>query len=225
MKYLSLFVAFSLFISCQKNQPQNTKQQEESVQQKKSKLHAIAHAHGFKNWEKINALEYTFNIDRQGKHMQRSWLWHPRTGELEMRTDQNTIKFNTDNIDDDLAETHQKFINDKYWLLFPFQLVWDDGFTHDIKENMRMPISKKESTQITIKYNNHDGYSPGDIYKIYVDESNIIQEWGYYPDGQDKPATETTWEDYTTQKGLKVAQMHKNKDASFKLYFTDLKIN
>lgn len=34
----------------------------------------------------------------------------------------------------------------------------------------------------------------------------------------------TTWEDYTEKGGLQLAQMHKNKDGSFKLYFTNLEI-
>lgn len=230
MKYLSLLFAFLSLTSCQENQKKDSeqKQVETSSQvetQKKPILHSIAEAHGIKNWDEINSLEYTFNIDRGGNHMERSWIWNPKTGEVQMMIDDQKTKFNTNNVDDDLAEAHQKFINDKYWLLFPFQLVWDDGFSHEINENIKAPISGDESTQVTIQYNNNEGYTPGDKYKLYIDKSHQIQEWGYYPGGQDEPATETTWEDYTTQKGLKISQMHQNKDASFKLYFTDLKIN
>lgn len=230
MKYLSLLLAFVFLTSCQENQKKESEQQQVETSrqvdtQKNTILHSIAKAHGIKNWGKITSLEYTFNIDREENHMERTWVWHPKSGEVEMLHNDQKSKFNINNVNDDLAEKHQKFINDKYWLLFPFQLIWDDGFTHQVKENIKAPISGDKTTQVTIQYNKNDGYTPGDKYKIYVNESHQIQEWGYYPDGQNEPATETTWDDYTTQKGLIIAQMHQNKDASFKLYFTDLKIN
>ncbi|MGO2102826.1 MAG: hypothetical protein ACTH3E_07245 [Psychroflexus halocasei] len=229
MKYFSFLFALLFLISCQENQKKEPEQQNDKSNQvkvqKEPMLLSIAEAHGFKNWEKITSLEYTFNVDRGGKHMERSWIWHPKTGEVEMILDNEKTKLNTNDVSDDLADTHQKFINDKYWLLFPFHLVWDDGFSHEIKKNVKAPISGNESIQVTIQYNNNEGYTPGDKYKIYINNSYQIQEWGYYPSGQDEAATETTWEDYTTQEGLKIAQMHQNKDTSFKLYFTDLKIN
>lgn len=230
MKYLSLLLASFLFFACQKNQDKKTEEQQvetvsQNENQKDELLLAIAKAHGLEQWQDIKNLEFTFNIDREGKHFKRAWTWSPQTGDVQLAIDGEKTKFNLDDITDSLAETHQKFVNDKYWLLFPFQLVWDDGFTHETKKNIEAPISGKKMTQVRVQYNKADGYTPGDMYIIYVDSMHQIQEWGYYPGGQKEPATETTWEDYTTQKGIKIAQMHQNKDTSFKLYFTDLKIN
>lgn len=230
MKYLSLLLASFLFFACQQNQEKKTdKQQVKTVSQTKNQkdelLLEIAKAHGFEKWQDINTLEYTFNLDREEDHFERAWTWSPQSGDVELDMDGKKTEFNRNHVPDSLAETHQKFINDKYWLLFPFQLVWDDGFTHETKKSIEAPISGKKMTQVTVQYNKADGYTPSDMYKIYVDSTHRIQEWGYYPGGQKEPATETTWEDYTTQKGIKIAQMHQNKDASFKLYFTDLKIN
>ncbi|MFN2261392.1 MAG: hypothetical protein ABR595_04955, partial [Psychroflexus sp.] len=77
-------------------------------------------------------------------------------------------------------------------------------------------------TEVSINYKNEAGYTPGDTYKIYVDDQHIIREWSYIPNGKQEPAMSTTWEDYGTFEGLKIAKTHQNADKNFKLYFTDI---
>ena len=71
----------------------------------------------------------------------------------------------------------QRFINDKYWLLVPFQLVWDAGTTisNPIKE--AAPISQLEMQKITLTYSKKGGYTPGDAYDIYYGNDFLIKEW------------------------------------------------
>ena len=42
------------------------------------------------------------------------------------------------------------FINDKYWLLVPFQLVWDTSATISEPKNVQSPINKEQLDMITI---------------------------------------------------------------------------
>lgn len=122
-------------------------------------------------------------------------------------------------------KTNAGFINDKYWLLAPFQLVWDsDNFAHEHTANTKAPLSQKEMQKLTIVYGNEGGYTPGDAYDFYFGDDFMVKEWVFRKGNQTEPSMITTWEDYIDTKGLKIAKTHKNKDGSFKLYFTGIEV-
>ena len=222
--FLSIFIV--AFISC-KNSTEKTAEKapkKNTALKKFSILEKIANAHGYQNWKNINSLEYTFNVDRDTNHYERSWKWWPKKDQVKMMSTEDTMTYTRNNITDIEVKTDKGFINDKYWLLFPFQLIWDEGFSHSVQQNIPAPISKKELTEISINYNDQKGYTPGDTYKIYVNENYIIQEWAFFPKGQETAALISTWEDYVTKKGLKIAKMHKNENGTFQLYFSNLTI-
>jgi hypothetical protein len=56
------------------------------------------------------------------------------------------------------------FINDQYWLIFPFRTAWDGGtevsFGHEI-----MPFTSDSVPSMTIAYTDSTGYTPNDTYK------------------------------------------------------------
>lgn len=232
MKQLYFTLILSLIFSCKKaeNKSENSESTPEtnSTEVKNDRpeiLIKIANAHGFENWLEINELKYSFNVDRGGDVFTRSWTWQPKAEKVSMTTADTTLTYNLNKVDSTLQRTDQAFINDKYWLLFPFQLAWDDNFDTEIKSKIEAPISEKKLTEVSINYKNEAGYTPGDTYKIYVDENHIIREWSYIPNGKQEPAMSTSWEDYETFKGLKIAKTHQNKDKTFKLYFTDISAN
>jgi|AntDeeMinimDraft_5_1070356.scaffolds.fasta_scaffold00891_4 hypothetical protein len=182
----------------------------------------IAMANGYDNWDSIKKVNFTFNVDRGEKsHFERSWEWWPKENKVKMTSKVDTVTYNRDDkMDADAKKADKNFINDKYWLLFPFQLVWDKGFSKTIKKNVKAPISGKKMKEMIIAYNNKDGYTPGDMYKIYVDKDNMIQEWSYHPEGQRDPKMITTWEDYQQENGITYAKNHNGKDGKTKLYFS-----
>lgn len=193
-----------------------------SKQKMDSDLMTIAKANGYENWGDIEKVNFTFNVDREeGSHFERSWEWWPKEDKVKMTSKADTVTYNrSDDMNDDAKKADEAFINDKYWLLFPFQLVWDNGFSKTIKKRVTAPMSGEDSKQIIIAYNNKDGYTPGDMYKIYVDNDNMIREWSYHPEGQKEPKMITTWEDYNEENGITFAKKHKSKDGSTDLYFT-----
>ena len=221
-KLLLLALVISTAVSCKKNTEKTTT--ETSSEKEISVLEKIANAHGFKNWSKIKKLNYTFNVDRDSSHFERSWQWQPQKEQVKMLSAKDTVAYVRKEIDSLQQKADQAFINDKYWLLFPFQLVWDQSFKHAVKENVKAPISKKPMKEITIAYDNEDGYTPGDTYKIYIDKDFIIREWSYIASGNKEPNLSTTWENYQTYNGLKIATNRQNKEESFKLYFTNIKV-
>jgi hypothetical protein len=104
-------------------------------------------------------------------------------------------------------------------------LVWDENFDYETQENVEAPISKEKLTEVTVMYSDAAGYTPGDTYKIYLDDAMIIQEWSYIPNGSEKPVLVTTWEDYEDFKGLQLAKNHKTENGNFRLYFTNISVN
>ncbi len=188
-------------------------------------LEQIAQANGFANWKNVKELKFTFNVDRGTSHSERTWIWRPGKNDITAISATDTLTYNWSNMDSTANKTNAGFINDKYWFLAPFQLMWDkSNFTSTYAMNSVAPLSKKTMHKLTIVYGNEGGYTPGDAYDFYFGDDYLIKEWVYRKGNQPKPSMVTTWEDYIESGGLKLAKMHKNEDGSFKLHFTNIEV-
>ncbi len=215
---LSVIILFLTIGVSQKTFAQNNGEQA-------SILKKVAHAHGFENWKDVSEIKFTFNVDKGGDHFERSWIWKPKSNDITAITPENTLEYNRANMDSTAQKINGDFVNDKYWLLAPYQLIWDaDNIEYEHTAKATAPISKKPMQKLTIIYGSEGGYTPGDAYDLYFGDDLILQEWVYRKGNQTNPSMTTTWEDYTDKDGLKIAEMHKNEDGSFKLYFTDVKV-
>lgn len=188
-------------------------------------LEKIANAHGFEHWKDISSIKFTFNVDRDSSHFERTWLWKTNSNDVTMMTRQDTITYNRKAVDSTMVGTDGGFVNDKFWLLAPYQLVWDQkGFTYELTESIEAPISKTKMHKLTTVYANNGGYTPGDAYDYYFGDDYIIKEWAYRKENQAEPNMVTSWEDYKELKGLKISLMHKRPDADFSLFFTGVEV-
>ena len=190
----------------------------------------IAQANGLDKWADVEELKFTFNVDREGsEHFERSWIWKPKTNNVTAISATDTVTYNRNTLNTDIDSTAYKvngdFINDKYWLLAPLNIMWDSGNTtteHTMKTVA--PISKKPMQKLSVVYGQEGGYTPGDAYDFYFGDDFIIQEWVFRKANQAEPSMTTTWEDYTEKGGLQIAGMHQNGEGTFKLYFTDVSV-
>jgi hypothetical protein len=184
----------------------------------------IAMANGFNNFEDVQQLNFTFNVKvNDTLRSQRSWVWYPEENRVELTEGGETKTYINDGDLDEAEEAiDQKFINDTYWLLFPYQLVWSDyEFEHD--RSAVAPISGDQMEKISIKYPSNGGYTPGDTYHLYLTpDDSLIKEWTY--ESSSGRSLSTTWEDYETFNGITIAKMHKSPDESFQLFFTDIQV-
>jgi hypothetical protein len=188
-------------------------------------LEKIANANGFENWKDVASIKFTFNVDRDSTHFERTWLWKTASNEVTMMTRQDTITYNRKAVDSTMAATDGGFVNDKFWLLAPYQLVWDQkSFTYEHKENTETPISKTKMHKLTTVYANNGGYTPGDAYDYYFGDDYIIKEWAYRKENQAEPNMVTTWEDYKNINKLNISMMHKRPDTNFSLYFSGVEV-
>ncbi|WP_339728571.1 hypothetical protein [Maribacter stanieri] len=188
-------------------------------------LEKIAKANGFDNWNDVQSIKFTFNVDRDAEHFERTWLWNTKSNDVTMMTRQDTISYNRKSVDSTMVATDGGFVNDKFWLLAPYQLVWDQkSFTYKHTEGVEAPISKTTMHKLTTVYDNDGGYTPGDAYDYYFGDDYVIKEWVYRKENQSEPNMTTSWEDYKKLKGLNIGMMHKRPDADFSLYFTGVEV-
>ncbi|TYB73929.1 hypothetical protein ES677_08050 [Bizionia gelidisalsuginis] len=223
-KYIFIF-CLALIISSCKNEKQSDVTTETTVVKEVSIAEKIANAHGYDHWDVVTEIQFTFNVDKDSTHFERQWKWFPKENKVELiKNTENTISYNRNAVDS-LAMTIDKgFINDKYWLLAPFNLVWDEGTSVSEPTKEVAPISNNTLNKITLTYSNNGGYTPGDAYDIFYGDDYLIKEWIYRRGNSAEPTMATTWEDYETFGGLKIAKSHKKSGENWNLNFTNIKV-
>ncbi|TAI46783.1 hypothetical protein [Flagellimonas allohymeniacidonis] len=221
--FLSVICLFTILIFGCKTEPK--KETASEIKEEKSVLEKIADAHGFQNWNSVKEFHFTFNVDRDSSHFERSWVWKPKLNEVTAMNSKDTITYARSDMDSIAFKANAGFINDRYWVLAPFNLIWDQkNFEHTYVENATAPISKKTMQKLTIVYGNEGGYTPGDAYDFYFNNDHIIREWVFRKSNQQEPSMTTSWENYVELEGLVLAQDHKKADEVFNLNFTNLKV-
>ena len=224
MKYiLTILALLILTVSC-KNEAENNEVEDPESSAAQPITSEIAYANGFKNFEDVNQIAFTFNVKvNDTARSQRAWKWNPQENIVELTENGETFSYTKDeDLTEKEIEVDKKFINDTYWLLFPFELMWSD-FEFEQNRSAVAPISQERMHELTVKYSDSSGYTPGYTYRVYFDESDrMIREWTYESAGG--RSLSTTWEDYETFNGITIAKMHKSADGSFQLYFTDIAV-
>ena len=214
------FTSIVLLFSCNSK----TKQEVAQTVPLKSVQEKIAEAHGFKNWDQVSKLHFTFNVDREGNHFERSWIWEPKNNRVTMITATDTISYNRSAVDSLSLNADRAFINDKFWLLIPFQLVWDTNTNISETAKVLAPIGNDSINKITITYPSDGGYTPGDAYDIFYNDDFIIEEWIYRRGNSPEPSLTNSFENYITVNGIKFAQDHKQPGLDWNLNFTNIKV-
>lgn len=217
-KSIIIIGLIGLCLSCKQKTEPKTAEPKGSIAEK------IAHAHGFDNWKNVAKIHFTFNVDKDSSHFERRWTWNPKTNAVTMTTENDTVSYNRASVDSTNVKADQAFINDKFWLLVPFQLVWDTGTTISEPVKAEAPISKKEMNKITLTYSKNGGYTPGDAYDIFFDENHLIQEWIFRRGNQKAPSMVTTFENHQDFNGIKIALEHKKQGENWNLNFTDVNV-
>ncbi|MEX0882087.1 MAG: hypothetical protein WDZ72_01315 [Cyclobacteriaceae bacterium] len=185
----------------------------------------VANAYGFDHLDDVKSISYTWNVRRDSVNvLVRDWSWDLSKGEVYYSGPDTTVTYLISKKTNDLDMVDQKFINDKYWLLFPFQLAWDSGYEPEIIENQASPISGKTTTKIIVRYNESDGYTPGDAYDLYINDDHMIEEW-VFRRGDGPEGRAFTWENIQDFDGVKISLDHFNADGEKIIWFTNVKVN
>lgn len=216
--------------SCKDNEKSSTSEGTSIQENQESKSAAtitaerIASASGIENWDQIQEVSFTFNVDRGERHFDRTFIWNTKNGDVQYISQNDTIQYNRSQVDSTSMGADKGFVNDSYWLMAPFHLVWDEGTTLDEGKAEIAPISKDTLDRITLVYPDQGGYTPGDAYDFYFDENYIVREWVFRQGNQADPSMVNTWESYKDFNGIRLSTMHQDSTGGFKLYFTNISL-
>jgi hypothetical protein len=172
---------------------------------------SVAATHGFEYWQDVERLDFRFDVAVDGKlRTQRNWTWFPKTDSVIRRADAGEVSFRRNSTLDSIQmEADAQFINDSYWLLMPFYLVWSkDGYSTEIIRNTTSPLDSSPRTKLTIQYDDKGGYTPGDAYDLYLNNSLELMEWVYRKGGQDEASMTMSWSDYRSIENLLLPTNH-----------------
>lgn len=223
MKYtMTSIICFFLVISC------NSEKKKTIIEETSKKLtiaEKIANAHGYENWKNVSEVKFTFKVDRDTiKGQGRSWVWRPKENKVSMSLGETQISYIRHEMDSTHIAADRGFINDKFWLLVPFQLVWDTSATISDPVIAKSPIKNEDLNMITLLYGSEGGYTPGDAYDIYYDENYMIKEWTFRQGNSEAPSLSNTFENYRNFNGIKIAIDHKKDEGTWNLNFADVSI-
>jgi hypothetical protein len=178
-----------------------------SAQQRPAIADQIAKTYGLDSFGQIDAIRYTFNIDLSALKLKisRSWVWEPKTDQVSYEGKDkagNPVKvtYSRSQLASQSAivknEVDPGFVNDQYWLLFPFHLVWDGGAAIQDDGKQKLPLGKGSAKRVAVKYSG-GGYTPGDTWNLYVGTDGRIRELEFHHGGDAKPSVVlATWADY-----------------------------
>jgi len=193
--------------------------------------HTVAKSYGLKSFDQIDKIRYTFNVKVGDKHIVRSWVWQPGSGEVSFFGKDKTsepVIYNHKNMgkapSENLKKIDHQFINDQYWLLFPLHLAWDDKAKIEDTGRHKLPMGEGSGRRLVVTYPSTGGYTPGDVYEVFIDDDNKFTHWIFRRGGTTENPKTMTWEDHKQAGPLMISTNHRGKTGNFNLYFTDVAV-
>ena len=85
-----------------------------------SPVSRLVQAHGFDQWDEVQQIEFTFNVEKQDLQISRSWRWSPSTNVVTYRNPKSgrEISYDRDHLedaDDDITKVDAWLVNDSFW--------------------------------------------------------------------------------------------------------------
>jgi hypothetical protein len=180
----------------------------------------LAKTYGLDSFGQIEAIRYTFNVQFPGVNLSRSWVWQPKTGQVSYEgkdKDGKPVKatyvrsqLNSQpaNVKDEIEPA---FVNDQYWLVFPFHAYWDSSADVQDLGMQKLPLGKGSARRVAVKYPHEaGGYTPGDTWELFVGSDGRVEEFIYRRGGPKKPSVViATWAGYKKAGPLLVSTDHR----------------
>ena len=192
----------------------------------------LAETYGLRGFDQVEEIRYTFNVQLPDRVVSRSWTWEPQRDRVAFRgtAEQGGPLIYERSLaagqpDARIRTIDPQFVNDNYWLLFPLRVYWDRSA--DVAadpEPLPLPIGVGRARRLVVRYPTNEGYTPGDLYELFIDDAGRIVQWIYRKGGDPKPTRITTWEGYRQVGPLTLSLDHRSADGSFRVWFTDVAV-
>src|SRR6266702_89959 len=144
----------------------------------------IAKTYGLDSFGQIEAIRYTFNLDLGALKLSRAWVWEPKADRnsyagkdkagkpVKATYVRSQLSSQPAVVQDEVAPA---FVNDQYWLIFPFHVVWDEGADVQDLGMQKLPLGKGSARRVVVKYGSAGGYAPGDTWELHV--GGLQESW------------------------------------------------
>jgi hypothetical protein len=184
-------------------------------------LDKLAKTYGLDSWNQIEAIRYTWNGEIPGVFkLAHTWEWEPKTGKISYEGKDKTgkpvkVSYKGSQLssqpDTVKNEVEPAFVNDNYWLLFPFHAYWDTSATVTDKGMHKLPMGNGSAELVSVKYPPEaGGYTPGDTWDLYVGKDNRVEQFVYHRGGPKKPSLViATWAGYKKAGPLLISTEHR----------------
>jgi hypothetical protein len=184
-------------------------------------LEQIAKTYGIDSWDQVQAIRYTWNGEIPGLFkVSHAWEWEPKTGKIsyestdkdgkpvKVRYDSSQLSSQSDQVKN---EVEPSFVNDNYWLLFPFHAYWDKSATVTDEGMKKLPVGSGSAELVVVKYPAEaGGYTPGDSWDLYVGKDKRVEYLVYHRGGPKKPSLVIApWAGYKKAGPLLISTEHR----------------
>src|SRR5262245_37092413 len=183
-------------------------------------IEQIAKTYGLDSFGQVEAIRYTWNGEIPGVFkLAHVWEWEPKTGKVSYEgKDKEGKPVKVTYLRSQLSsqpdavknEVDPAFVNDNYWLLFPFHAYWDTSATVTDQGMRKLPVGTGSAKLVAVKYPADGGYTPGDTWDLYVGKDNRVEQLVYHRGGPKKPSlVTTTWAGYKKAGPLLISTEHR----------------
>ena len=180
----------------------------------------MAKTYGLDSFGQIEGIRYTFTAELPGgEKLSRSWEWNPKTDTVsyqgkdksgkpaKVTYQRSQLGSQSDAVKNQIDPA---FINDQYWLLLPFHVIWDGSATVTDTGMHKLPIGNGAAEQLVMKYPSQGGYAPGDTWELYVGADKRVEQMVYHRGGTGKPGVViATWDGHKKAGPLLVSTDHR----------------
>jgi hypothetical protein len=205
------------------------------AQQRPPIVEKLAKTYGLGSFGQIAAISYTFNVQSPGHDLSRSWIWEPKTDQVTYEGKNKSgkpvkVTYQRSQLGSQSAEVKETidpdFLNDNYWLILPFHIVWDTDATVEDAGVQKLQLGQGSAEQLVVKYPSNSGYSRGDTWELYISPDGRIEEMAYRAGGPAKHVVIVTWGDYKKAGPLLVSLEHRgtNNGQPAHVFFSDVAV-
>ncbi len=196
----------------------------------------MAKTYGLDSFGAIEGIRYTFTAEFPGVKLSRTWEWTPKTGTvsyqgkdkegkpIKVTYQRSRLGSQSDAIKNQIDPA---FINDQYWLLLPFHVVWDRSATVTDQGMHKLPLGNGSAERVVMKYPSKGGYAPGDTWELYVGADTRIEQMIYRRGGTGRPGVViATWAGYQKAGPLLISTDHHGTadGKSLRVFFSDVSV-
>jgi hypothetical protein len=206
------------------------------AQQRPPIAEQMAKTYGLDSFGQIEGIRYSFIAELPGVELSRRWEWNPKTDTVscegkdkegkpvKVTYQRSQLGSQSDAVKNEIDPA---FLNDQYWLVFPFHVVWDSSATVTDEGMQKLPIGNASAERVVVKYPPDGGYSEGDTWELYVGADKRVEEIIYRRGGTRKPSVViATWADYKKAGPLLISTDHRGTadEKPLRVSFSDVSV-